>query len=63
MTSLLPWLAEAATKAATAGRPRSEAQLSLPDFRQIHMLGMSGWSVLALGLVVSAVGLLFGLAK
>ncbi|HMG24904.1 MAG TPA: sodium-translocating pyrophosphatase, partial [Kofleriaceae bacterium] len=59
------WLAataEGAAKAASA-RPRSEAQLVLPDFKQVHMLGTTGQNILALGLVVSAIGLLFGLVK
>src|SRR5580765_4241921 len=45
------------------GRPHSEAQLCLPDFKQIHMMGTTGWNILALGLLVSAIGLLFGLMK
>src|SRR6201999_2684191 len=63
MTSLLPWLAEATEKVTAVGRPHSEAQLSLPDFRQITRVGRSGRSALALGLVVSPAGLLFGLMK
>jgi K(+)-stimulated pyrophosphate-energized sodium pump len=46
-----------------ATRPHSEAQLSLPDFKQVQFLGLTGWNILALGLVVSAIGLLFGLVK
>src|SRR3954471_17383969 len=65
MYSSLQWLAaEAATAASgVAARPRSEAQLVLPDLHQVHMLGTTGWNILALGLVVSAIGLLFGLVK
>jgi K(+)-stimulated pyrophosphate-energized sodium pump len=64
MMSSLQWLAAAAqTAAGTAVRPRSEAQLVLPDFHQVHFLGTTGWNILALGLVVSAIGLLFGLVK
>src|SRR6185436_12188623 len=62
---LIPWLA-AAAESASAGhsaRPHSEAQLSLPDFHQVKFLGMSGWMVLAIGLAVSALGMLFGLMK
>ncbi|MGN6104756.1 MAG: sodium-translocating pyrophosphatase, partial [Kofleriaceae bacterium] len=64
MTSVLPWLASTAEAAAgVAVRPHSEAQLSLPDFKQVTFLGTTGWNILALGLVVSAIGLLFGLLK
>ncbi|MFN0248044.1 MAG: sodium-translocating pyrophosphatase [Kofleriaceae bacterium] len=61
MTSLLPLLSEAVAGVAT--RPHSEAQLALPNFKQVTMLGTTGWNILALGLVVSAIGLLFGLLK
>ncbi|MBS1122779.1 MAG: rane-bound proton-translocating pyrophosphatase [Deltaproteobacteria bacterium] len=65
MTSIIHWLAEGATQAATsvAVRPRSEADLILPDFKQVQFLGTTGWNILALGLAVSAIGLLFGLFK
>ena len=65
MTSITYWLAATAEGAANAAsaRPRSEAQLVLPDFHQVHMLGMTGWNVLAIGLAVCAIGLLFGLLK
>src|SRR5262245_30956273 len=70
MTFALPWLqaaaeaaSEAATKAHAAVRPTSEAQLALPDFRQVHFLGTTGWNILAIGIAVSAVGLLFGLIQ
>ncbi len=65
MTSLIPWLgAEAAQAAANvAVRPHSEAQLTLPNFRDVTFLGVSGWNILAMGLAVSAIGLLFGLMK
>jgi K(+)-stimulated pyrophosphate-energized sodium pump len=65
MTSIIHWLAEGATTAATsvAVRPRSEADLVLPDFKQVQFLGTTGWNILALGLAVSAIGLLFGLFK
>jgi len=61
MTPMLQWLA--ATAATAPARPRSEAQLKLPDFTQIHMLGMSGKTLLSTGLAVSVFGLLFGLWK
>jgi K(+)-stimulated pyrophosphate-energized sodium pump len=65
MTSTTYWLAATAEGAAHAAsaRPRSEAQLVLPDFRQVHMLGTTGWNILLIGLAVCAVGLLFGLLK
>src|ERR1051326_8868873 len=58
--SIIQWLAPAAEAVA---RPSSEAQLALPDFRQVHFLGTTGWNILAIGLAVSAIGLLFGLVK
>ncbi|HSN91922.1 MAG TPA: sodium-translocating pyrophosphatase, partial [Anaeromyxobacteraceae bacterium] len=38
-----------------------EANLILPDLASETFLGMSGWSLLAIGLAVSAAGLVFGL--
>ncbi|HEY5928547.1 MAG TPA: sodium/proton-translocating pyrophosphatase, partial [Kofleriaceae bacterium] len=63
--TFINWLAASADKVAEAAsaRPHSEAQLVLPDFHQVKFLGMSGWMILALGLAVSAIGLLFGLMK
>ncbi|HEY4238282.1 MAG TPA: sodium-translocating pyrophosphatase [Kofleriaceae bacterium] len=61
MTSILPLLAAAV--ADESGRPRSEAQLKLPDFKAVHFLGTTGWNILAIGLAVSAFGILFGLLK
>jgi K(+)-stimulated pyrophosphate-energized sodium pump len=62
--SIIQWLAPAATEAAGAvARPSSEAQLSVPDLKQVHFLGMTGWNILAIGLVVSGIGFLFGLWK
>ena len=64
MTSLVAFLAAGADAVAgVAARPHSEAQLVLPDLHQVHFLGTTGWNILALGLVVCAVGLLFGLMK
>src|SRR5205807_920649 len=64
MTLSLPWLAEAAEAAEKiTGRPHSEAQLRLPDFTQVRMMGTTGWNILAIGIAVSIVGLLFGLWK
>jgi K(+)-stimulated pyrophosphate-energized sodium pump len=39
-----------------------EVNLVLPDLTKVSFLGMTGWSLLAIGLVVSAAGLIFGLA-
>jgi K(+)-stimulated pyrophosphate-energized sodium pump len=39
----------------------SEADLVLPDLRSVSFLGMSGWSLLFLGIFVSLAGLAFGL--
>ncbi len=61
MTSLLHWLAAAAP--GVSARPRNEAELALPDFHQVSFLGLSGWTLLALGLVVCAIGFLFGVMK
>ncbi len=61
MMSSITWLAEAAATAAQ--RPHSEADLALPNFKDVNFLGTNGWNILALGLVVSAIGLLFGLVK
>jgi K(+)-stimulated pyrophosphate-energized sodium pump len=65
MTPIVQWLAATAEGAAHAAsaRPRSEAQLVLPDLKQVHMLGTTGWNILAIGLAVCAIGLLFGLLK
>jgi K(+)-stimulated pyrophosphate-energized sodium pump len=44
-------------------RPHSEAELTLPDLSMeaLQFLGMSGWMLLALGLVICAGGMAFGL--
>jgi K(+)-stimulated pyrophosphate-energized sodium pump len=39
----------------------SEADLVLPDLRSMSFLGVSGWSLLLVGIFVSAAGLAFGL--
>jgi K(+)-stimulated pyrophosphate-energized sodium pump len=46
---------------AHAEEPRGEMGLVLPDFRTVQFLGVSGWNLLASGLVVCALGLIFGL--
>jgi K(+)-stimulated pyrophosphate-energized sodium pump len=70
MTPLIQWLSEGAAAAGAAAtglvRPRSEADLVLPDLRGVRFIsdnGPTGWWILAIGIVVSAIGLLFGLVK
>ena len=53
-----------AALAAAAGEPKrieSEADLVLPSFHHIKFLGMSGWTLLAIGLGVCALGMFFGM--
>ena len=59
MTPLIHWLTEGAAAAANSGvvRPRSEADLVLPDLKSVTFLGTSGWNILAIGIAVSAIGL------
>ena len=52
--------AEVAHKANSA-RPHSEADLVLPDFKAVQFFGISGWMILAMGLIVSAIGIAFGM--
>src|SRR5262245_14214123 len=42
-------------------RPGGEANLIIPDLSSVHFFGMSGHSLLMLGLIVCGLGLLFGL--
>jgi K(+)-stimulated pyrophosphate-energized sodium pump len=63
MTPLLQWLAAGSSPGGGAIRPHSEAQLELPNFHQVQFLGTTGWNILAVGLAVSAIGLIFGLLK
>jgi len=65
MTSLVQWMTEGAAEAVSHGisRPRSEADLVLPDLHSVQFLGTSGWNILAIGIGVSILGLLFGLMK
>jgi K(+)-stimulated pyrophosphate-energized sodium pump len=42
-------------------QPGGEANLVLPDLSQVEFLGINGYNLLVLGLVVCALGLLFGL--
>src|SRR5262245_45233944 len=46
---------------ARADEPKGEVNLVLPNFRSVEFLGMSGWNLLALGLIVCGLGLVFGL--
>jgi K(+)-stimulated pyrophosphate-energized sodium pump len=62
MSFLLPLLASG-SEAANTGRPRNEAQLRLPDFKQVHFLGMTGWNLLLIGIGVCVLGMLFGVMK
>ncbi|HVB40990.1 MAG TPA: sodium/proton-translocating pyrophosphatase, partial [Terriglobales bacterium] len=50
----------ASTAAAAPGSPGGEAQLILPDLHQGVFLGTSGRVILMWGLVICALGLLFG---
>jgi len=63
MFSLLAAAAAGAAPAAEGAHHaiRSEADLKLPDFNHIKFLGVSGWTLLALGIGVCALGMLFGL--
>jgi K(+)-stimulated pyrophosphate-energized sodium pump len=40
----------------------SELELTLPDLHQAIFLGVNGWTLLTVGLVVSALGFVFGIA-
>ena len=56
----------AALSAAQPKKIESEADLVLPNFSEVNghameFLGMSGWTLLALGLIVCAIGLAFGM--
>ncbi|MGZ3425489.1 MAG: sodium-translocating pyrophosphatase [Polyangia bacterium] len=47
---------------ARADEPKGgEMNLVLPDFKSVQFVGMSGWNLLAFGLIVCALGLVFGL--
>ena len=62
-----PLLAQAGQPAGQAAQsaPRAdaggEANLTLPDLASVQFRGVNGWTLLASGLVVCALGLLFGL--
>ena len=63
MSLFLPWLAAGTEAAAANNHPHSEADLTMPDLHQVKFLGMNGWNLLAIGLAVSVLGVLFGLMK
>ncbi|HZS06943.1 MAG TPA: sodium-translocating pyrophosphatase [Blastocatellia bacterium] len=46
---------------AQAHQPGGEANLKLPDLSQVQFLGVNGRSLLMIGLLVSALGMVFGL--
>src|SRR5690348_12491523 len=46
---------------ANAVEHHGEMDLVLPDFKSVQFLGISGWNLLATGLAVCALGLIFGL--
>ena len=46
---------------AFADEPKGEMNLVLPDFKSVQFVGMTGWNLLALGLIVCGLGLVFGL--
>jgi K(+)-stimulated pyrophosphate-energized sodium pump len=46
---------------AHADEPKGELNLVLPNFQSVSFLGMTGWNLLATGLAVCALGLVFGL--
>jgi K(+)-stimulated pyrophosphate-energized sodium pump len=50
-----------AAQGAVHARPHSEADLVLPDFREVHFLGIDGWTLLLFGIGVCVLGLVFGL--
>jgi K(+)-stimulated pyrophosphate-energized sodium pump len=65
LSALAASLADAAPAAAagleSVGRPHSESQLVLPNLSAVSFHGMTGWSLLAIGLAVCAIGLIFGM--
>jgi K(+)-stimulated pyrophosphate-energized sodium pump len=55
------WLATLALLSSAPAALASEAELVLPDLRSVSFLGVSGWSLLFVGMVVPLAGLVFGL--
>src|SRR5262249_56842153 len=54
-------LAAATPAVAEVQHPMSEKDLILPAFKSVTFFGIDGWSLLSVGLVVCALGLIFGL--
>src|SRR5213079_867035 len=50
------------SKVAQPTAPRTEANLILPDLRNVSFLGITGQTLLSFGLIVCVLGMLFGLA-
>jgi K(+)-stimulated pyrophosphate-energized sodium pump len=50
------------TLAASIPARASELELKLPDLHQAIFLGVNGWNLLSIGLLVSALGFVFGIA-
>ncbi|HEY3804815.1 MAG TPA: sodium-translocating pyrophosphatase [Kofleriaceae bacterium] len=61
MMSLFTMTEQAANGQAV--RPSSEAHLALPHFDQVKFLGVTGTTLLAIGIAVCGLGFLFGLLK
>jgi K(+)-stimulated pyrophosphate-energized sodium pump len=55
------WSALALAQPVAAAQPMSEKDLVLPDFTAVSFLGTNGWNLLSVGLIVCALGLVFGL--
>jgi K(+)-stimulated pyrophosphate-energized sodium pump len=58
---LFHWSSVAALLLPAAAARGSETDLVLPDLRSVTFLGVSGWSLLLVGIAVSVAGLAFGL--
>src|SRR5215218_2267710 len=56
-----PLLAQAAPAAQGEARPGGEANLLIPDLGRVQFFGLPGNTLLTFGLIVCALGLLFGL--
>src|SRR4249920_845351 len=63
MMRLFQMAEEGAAAAGQTARPTSEAGLNLPDLHQVKFLGMTGWTLLLIGIGVCGIGFLFGLVK
>ncbi|MBI1941858.1 MAG: sodium-translocating pyrophosphatase [Acidobacteria bacterium] len=61
-TLALAWLGTTSALAQPPEAHVGEANLRLPDFTQVQFLGMSGHSLLMIGILFCVFGLLFGLA-